>query len=87
VLTDLAVMIADAGKAIADIAVLADQRGLHGSVGSSATCWRVLKAVADQGQAGLDLGSSSLVSLNWALIRLGSCERRRLYWGGGSRWA
>jgi len=54
VLADLAVMIADGGEAIADIAVLADQPGLHGSVGSPATCWRVLKAVADQGQAGLD---------------------------------
>jgi len=85
VVADVAVMIADSGEAIADIAVLADQRGLHGSVGSSAACWRVLKAVADQGQAGSDLGSSSLVSLNWALIRLGSCERRRLCSGGGSR--
>jgi len=54
VLSDLAVMIADGGEAIADIAVLADQPGLHGRVGSPATCWRVLKAVADQGQAGLD---------------------------------
>jgi len=43
VLTDLAVMIADGGETIADIAVLADQRGLHGSVGSSATCWRSRK--------------------------------------------
>lgn len=40
VLADLAVMTADAGESIADTAVLADQRGLHGSVGSSATCWR-----------------------------------------------
>jgi len=54
VLTDLAVMIADGGEAIADIAVLTDQPGVHGKVASPATCWRVLKAVADQGQAGLD---------------------------------
>jgi len=79
VVADLAVMIADSGEAIADNAVLADQRGLHGSVGSSATCWRVLKAVADQGQAGLDLGSSWLGSLTCVLIRLGSCGRQSLY--------
>jgi len=54
VLSDLAVMIADGPEAIADIAVLADQPGLHGRVGSPATCWRVLKAVADRGPAGLD---------------------------------
>lgn len=54
VLGDLAVMIADGGETIADIAVLGDQPGLHGKVASPATCWRVLKAVADRGQAGLD---------------------------------
>jgi len=54
VLSDLAVMIADGGEAIADIAVLTDQPGCTGRSGRRATCWRVLKAVADQGQAGLD---------------------------------
>ena len=54
VLSDLAVMIADGGEAIADIAVLTDQPGVHGSVASPATCWRVLRSVADRGQAGLD---------------------------------
>jgi len=54
VLGDLAVMIADGGEAIADIAVLGDQPALHGKVASRATCWRVLKAVADREQAGLD---------------------------------
>ena len=54
VLADLAVMIADGGEAIADIAVLGDQPGLHGPVASPATAWRVLKAVADRGQDGLD---------------------------------
>jgi Transposase DDE domain group 1 len=42
VLVDLAVMLADGGEAIADIAALADQPDLHGPVASSATAWRVL---------------------------------------------
>jgi len=54
VLSDLAVMIADGRQAIAAIAVLGDQPGLHGMVASAATSWRVLKAVADRVQAGLD---------------------------------
>jgi Transposase DDE domain group 1 len=46
VLTDLAVMIADGGEAISDLAVLRDQPGLFGPVASTATAWRVLAAVA-----------------------------------------
>jgi len=42
VLTDLAVMIADGGEAISDIATLADQPGVFGAVASDSTCWRVL---------------------------------------------
>ena len=42
VLTDLAVMLADGGQAIADLAVLRNQPGLFGRVASPATCWRVL---------------------------------------------
>jgi hypothetical protein len=45
VLVDLAVMLADGGEAIADISTLGDQPGLHGSVASAATCWRVLAGV------------------------------------------
>jgi len=49
VLVDVAVAIADGAVTISDVQVLADQRGLHGSVGSVAstpTIWRVLDAVA-----------------------------------------
>ena len=45
VLAEVAVMIADGGEAIADLAVLRNQPGLFGLVASPATCWRVLDAV------------------------------------------
>jgi hypothetical protein len=45
VLTDLAVMLADGGVAIGDLAVLRDQPGLFGPVASTATAWRVLDSV------------------------------------------
>jgi len=38
VLIDLAVMIADGGECISDIATLADQPGVFGSVASDTTC-------------------------------------------------
>ncbi|MCQ3813956.1 MAG: IS1380 family transposase [Acidimicrobiia bacterium] len=42
VLVDAAVMIADGGEAISDIAALGQQRGLFGEVASVSTLWRVL---------------------------------------------
>jgi hypothetical protein len=45
VLVDLAVMLADGGEAIADIAALTDQPDLHGPVASAATAWRVLAGI------------------------------------------
>ena len=42
VLVDAAVMIADGGEAISDIAALGQQRGLFGDVASVSTLWRVL---------------------------------------------
>jgi hypothetical protein len=42
---DVAVMLADGGEAIADLAVLRDQGELFGSVASDATAWRVLDAI------------------------------------------
>jgi len=46
-LADLAVMLADGGVAIGDLAVLRDQPGLFGPVASTATAWRVLASVDD----------------------------------------
>jgi hypothetical protein len=43
-LPDLAVMLADDGKATSDISALTDQPRLHGPVASGTTAWRVLAA-------------------------------------------
>ncbi len=45
VLVDMAVMIADGGDAISDLAVLRDQPELFGEVASTPTAWRALEAV------------------------------------------
>ncbi|TCC44378.1 IS1380 family transposase [Kribbella pittospori] len=45
VLADVAVMLADGGEAISDLAVLRDQPELFGSVASTATAWRVLVSI------------------------------------------
>src|SRR2546423_5731280 len=45
VLLDVAVMIADGGDAISDLAVLRDQPDLFGQVASTPTAWRTLEAV------------------------------------------
>jgi hypothetical protein len=45
VLTDLAVMIADGGTSISDLAVLRDQPSLFGEVASTSTAWRMLEAI------------------------------------------
>jgi hypothetical protein len=53
VLTDLAVMLADGGEAISDLAVLREQPALFGAVASTPTAWRTLAGI-DAGQlAGL----------------------------------
>ena len=45
VLVDLAVMLADGGEAISDLAVLRDQPVLFGDVASVPTAWRTLEAI------------------------------------------
>ena len=45
VLADLAVMIADGGDAISDLAALRDQPELFGEVASTPTAWRTLEAI------------------------------------------
>jgi len=47
VLVDLAVMLADGGEAISDLAVLRDQPVLFGEVASVPTAWRTLEAIDD----------------------------------------
>jgi hypothetical protein len=55
VLRDLAVMLADGGDWLSDLAVLRDQPGLFGPVASTATAWPVVEQVAadELGLAGL----------------------------------
>jgi hypothetical protein len=48
VLVDLAVMLADGGEAISDLAVLREQAPVFGAVASTATAWRVLHAVDER---------------------------------------
>jgi hypothetical protein len=40
VLVDLAVMLADGGECIRNVATLADQSAVFGPVASDSTCWR-----------------------------------------------
>ncbi len=66
VLTDLAVMIADGGECISDIATLADQPGVFGPVASDTTCWRVLDAVTAQDLGALDAARAAAREVAWA---------------------
>lgn len=59
VLTDVAVMIADGGQCISDIATLADQPAVFGAVASDSTCWRVLDAVTDTDLVAIDAARSA----------------------------
>jgi hypothetical protein len=47
VLVDVALMIADGGEAISDLAVRRNQPDLFGRVASNSTAWRTLEAVDD----------------------------------------
>lgn len=60
VLRDLAVMLADGGDCLSDLAVLRQQPELFGPVASTATAWRVLEQVArdPDGLAGLRAAGS-----------------------------
>jgi DDE family transposase len=53
VLTDVAVMLADGGDCLSDLAVLRDQPGVFGPVASTPTAWRVLERLAQAGERGL----------------------------------
>ena len=57
VLVDLAVMLADGGEAISDLAVLRDQPALFGEVASVPTAWRTLEAIDDTALARIAVGA------------------------------
>ncbi|HEX6969950.1 MAG TPA: IS1380 family transposase [Micromonosporaceae bacterium] len=63
---DVAVMLADGGEAIADLAVLRNQRDLFGPVASDATAWRVLNALDDQALDRIRAARAHARELAWA---------------------
>jgi hypothetical protein len=63
---DLAVMLADGGEAIADLAVLRDQAGLFGAVASDPTAWRMLSVLDSAALAGLRAARAGARELAWA---------------------
>jgi hypothetical protein len=66
VLVDLAVMIADGGEAISDLATLRDQPALFGDVASNPTAWRTLEAVDDAVLARLKTARAQARAAAWA---------------------
>jgi hypothetical protein len=67
VLTDLAILLADGGQAITDLAVLRHQPGLFGRVASTATAWRVLDSVDESVLDGLKLARAQARQRAWML--------------------
>lgn len=66
VAVDLAVMLADGGQAIADLAVLRDQADLFGAVASDPTAWRVLSGMDDHALQRLRVALASAREVAWA---------------------
>jgi hypothetical protein len=66
VAVDVAVMLADGGQAIADLAVLRDQPGLFGAVASDPAAWRVLAAIDDDALARLRTARAAAREIAWA---------------------
>jgi hypothetical protein len=69
VLRDLAVMLADGGDCLSDLAALRDQPELFGQVASTATAWRVIERVAadESGLAGLRAARAQARGRAWCL--------------------
>ena len=66
VLVDVAVMIADGGDTISDVAVLRNQPDLFGDVASHATVWRTLDAVDDASLARIKTARAQARARAWA---------------------
>jgi hypothetical protein len=74
VAVDLAVLLADGGEAIADLAVLRQQPELFGSVASDATAWRVLATIDEPGLARLRAARAAAREPAW--LQLAETRRR-----------
>jgi hypothetical protein len=66
VLADLAVMIADGGETISELAVLRNQPELFGAVASNPTAWRALEAVDDAALERIKLARAAARKVAWA---------------------
>ncbi|MGI5238808.1 IS1380 family transposase [Dactylosporangium sp. CA-139066] len=66
VAVDLAVMLADGGEAIADLAVLRDQAQVFGPVASDPTAWRLLSKLDGQLLDGLAQARAQAREIAWA---------------------
>jgi hypothetical protein len=66
VAADLAVMLADGGEAIADLAALRDQPGLFGPVASDPTAWRVLADLDAEALVRLRAARAAAREVAWA---------------------
>lgn len=83
VLVDLAVMLADGGTTISDLAVLRNQPELFGSVASTATAWRVLDAVDDRLLGGLRAARAAARERIW--LQAADTDRLALSTPAGGR--
>ncbi|MDQ0798259.1 hypothetical protein QFZ58_006747 [Streptomyces sp. B1I3] len=63
--TDLAVLLADGGEAIADLAVLRDQAGVFGPVASTPTAWRLLADIDEAALASLRAARATARQVAW----------------------
>ncbi len=66
VLVDVALMLADGGETISDVAVLRDQPDLFGEVASHPTVWRTLEAVDDDTLARIKTARAQARANAWA---------------------
>jgi hypothetical protein len=66
VAVDLAVMLADGGEAISDLAVLRNQPDLFGLVASDPTAWRLLAALDDEALGRIQTAQARARELAWA---------------------
>lgn len=66
VAVDVAVLLADGGRVIADLAVLRDQPDLFGAVASDPTAWRVLSSVDAEALDRLRAARAAARELAWA---------------------
>ena len=72
VLRDVAVMLADGGAFLSDLAVLGGQRDLFGDVASVPTAWRTIEAVAADDLGGIDaLRRAKATAMAWAWDQAG----------------